>query len=273
MKVRNLGHINFSVVMDCFHKSFENYFVKMPTDHDYYKERWKMANVDFALSYGMFDKDELVGFLLNAVDIRNNELLAFNTGTGVLPEYRGQHVVDSIYEFAIPELRKNGIEKCTLEVIKDNIKALKVYERIGFAKTKTYKCFNGSINLETQSIFSNTKKVDADFFEWSSVNQDVYSWDNHIKTIKRGAYDFYAVLNNSTIVAYFIINPENGYLAQFDTFCNTNDNWIRLFTAIKGISGTIKINNVDESLTDKLHYLNHFGLKNTVDQFKMEMKL
>jgi hypothetical protein len=62
-------------------------------------------------------------------------------------------------------------------------------------------------------------------------------------------------------------------LAQFDTFCNTNDNWIRLFTAIKNISGAIKINNVDESLTDKIHYLNYFGLKNTVDQFEMEMKL
>jgi len=273
MKVRNLGLTDFLVLIDCFLKSFENYFVKMPTDHSYYKERWNMANVDFALSYGMFDKDKLVGFILNAVDSRNNELIAYNTGTGVIPKYRGQRIIDSIYKFAIPDLKKHGIEKCSLEVIKGNVKAINAYKHIGFTITKSYKCFSGTINLEVQSIYVTLKKVDFDFFKWDVMEQDNYSWDNHIETVKRGSYDFYTVLNNDAIIAYFIINPENGYLAQFSTFDNTNDNWNRLFTAIKNISKTIKINNVDESLTNKIDYLNHFGLKNTVDQYEMEMKL
>jgi RimJ/RimL family protein N-acetyltransferase len=233
-----------------------------------------MANVDFSLSYGMFEDNVLVGFILNAVDHRNNKRIAYNTGTGVLPEYRGQHIVDSLYEFAIPNLRKHGIEKCTLEVIKENAVAINAYKRIGFKKTKSYRCYSGVIDcMHVKTLDFVLKKVATSFFDWNSMKQGLYSWDNQIETIKRGSYKTYAVLYRDEIVAYFIINQESGYLAQFDTFKNTEDNWNRLFIAIRSISKTIKINNVDASLTDKIHYLTLFGLRNTVDQYEMEMEL
>ena len=89
MIVKNLEKIEFDIIVDCFLKSFENYYVKLPTDKNYYKNRWRLAKVDYALSYGMFDDEKLVGFIISAIDKRNGEKIAFNTGTGVLPEYRG----------------------------------------------------------------------------------------------------------------------------------------------------------------------------------------
>ena len=97
MIVKHLGHTDFNTIMACFLSAFENYFVKMPTDPKYYKQRWKAAKVNFNLSYGMFDNDKLVGFIINAIDERYGEYIAFNTGTGVIPEYRGQKIVKSIY--------------------------------------------------------------------------------------------------------------------------------------------------------------------------------
>jgi hypothetical protein len=71
--VKKLEEVKFDIIIDCFLKSFENYYVKFPTDKNYYKNRWKIAKVDFALSYGMFDGEKLVGFIINAIDNRKGE--------------------------------------------------------------------------------------------------------------------------------------------------------------------------------------------------------
>ena len=92
MTVRNLANISFDELLSCFLAAFENYYVQMPTDKSYYKERWRLAKVDYNYSYGMFDKNKLVGFIIHAIDKRNGTLIAFNTGTGVLPSYRGKRL-------------------------------------------------------------------------------------------------------------------------------------------------------------------------------------
>ncbi|AUP77390.1 GNAT family N-acetyltransferase [Flavivirga eckloniae] len=273
MEVKPLDHIEFSKLMACFLKAFENYFVKMPTDHQFYKERWKMAKVRLDLSYGMFDNETLVGFIINAIDERYGELIAFNTGTGVLPQYRGQRIINTIYKHAIPELKSKGIFKCTLEVIKENTIAIKTYERIGFKITKNYKCYSGSLGIKDGVSNFELKQVDASYFTWGELHQDTYSWDNHINTIARGNYHFYSVLADGKPESYFIINPENGYIAQFNVLNDSPKNWDRLFEAISNVSNAIKINNVDEQLTSKVNALNIAGLQNTVDQYEMSFSL
>ena len=105
MTVKHLGDTDFDTIMACFLSAFDNYFVKMPTDYNYYRKRWKASKVDFNLSYGMFDNDQLVGFIIHAIGRRHGEYIAFNSGTGVIPAYRGKKIVKTIYEFAIPELK------------------------------------------------------------------------------------------------------------------------------------------------------------------------
>lgn len=101
----------------------------------------------------------------------------------------------------------------------------------------------------------------------------MYSWDNHIETLKRGDYEYYSLVMNENKIAYFVINSANGYLAQFDVFIDQKDNWIRLFSAIKRMTNSIKINNVDEALDSKLNFINSIGILNTIDQFEMDLRI
>ena len=101
--------------MDFFLSAFANYFVKIPTDPKDYKRHWQATGERFDVSYGMFDADILVGFIIHAVHERPGELTAYNSGTGVIPNYRGQRIVKSIYNFAIPDLIKNRMTKCVLD--------------------------------------------------------------------------------------------------------------------------------------------------------------
>ncbi|OIQ16617.1 MAG: GNAT family N-acetyltransferase [Flavobacterium sp. MedPE-SWcel] len=273
MTVQNLSNTPFDELLECFLLAFDDYYVKMPTDPNYYKQRWKAAKVDFSLSYGMFDNEKLIGFIIHAVDTRNGVLTAYNTGTGVIPEYRGRRVVKSIYEYALKDLKQNGIQKSTLEVITKNERAIKSYESIGFKIGKTFKCYNGTINIGNSDQFT-VKEIDLNAIDWSNLpNQESYSWDNQKETILESKYSFFQVVYNNKPESFFIINSQKNYIAQFDVLNTESGNWNRLFTAIKQTSATIKINNVDERLTDKLYNLQAIGLNNIIDQYEMELSI
>lgn len=273
MFVKNLSNVSIEIIIDCFLKAFENYFVKMPTDIDYYVQRWKAAKVDFSLSYGMFHGNKMVGFIIHAIDKRNDILIAFNTGTGVIPEYRGQKIIRTIYAYALHELRRNGIQKSALEVITENKIAISLYKSIGFKICKEYKCFNGTINLNV-SQNPDLKTIDLKQVDWNSLpNQKYYSWDNQKVPILAGNYSFFQVLHNGQPESFFIINTALNYVAQIDILIPQKDAWKRLFAGIQKVSEIIKINNVAIQLQDKIDALTLFGLNNTVDQFEMELDL
>lgn len=258
--------------MDSFLLAFENYYVKMPSDRRYYKERWQAAKVDFNLSYGVFDNNKLIAFVIHAIDTRHGELTAFNTGTGVIPKHRGKKLVKSIYEYALSDLKLSGISKSTLEVITKNNIAIRSYESIGFKINKTYKCFNGVINL---AIINHPKlqEIDIKNVEWDTLpNQHLYSWDNQKTSLSNGNYKFFNVLHNNNPESYFIINPDQNYLAQFDLLTPNVGGWNRLFSGIHQISEFIRINNVDDRFKAKLDYLNLIKLNNSIDQYEMVLK-
>ena len=273
MVVRHLGDTDFKTIMECFLSAFDNYFVIMPTDHNFYKQRWKSSGVRFDLSYGMFDTTKLVGFIINAIDNRNGEYIAYNSGTGVIPEYRGQRIVKAIYDYAIPDLIKNGITKCLLEVITENVKAIKSYEAIGFEICKHYKCFGGTITVEDSNKYA-LREVDFSFVHWDTIpNQDLYSWDNQNRSIEKGNYSYFQVIVANQIQSFFAINPINGSIAQFEILKDTESSWKMLFSAIRSLQKEVKINNIDDRLIAKIKAVESAGLKNTVNQYEMELVL
>ena len=261
MKVESLANTPFDALIDCFLMAFENYYVKMPTDPDYYKKRWKAAKVDFGLSYGMFDKGKLVGFIIHAVDTRQGVLTAFNTGTGVIPAYRGQRIVQAIYDYALKDLRKRGILKSKLEVITKNDRAIRCYKGVGFSICEHYKCYGGTITIEDNDQFQ-IKEIPINQIDWNKLpNQQYYSWDFQKETILAASYSFFQVMNNGKPESFFILNRSNNYLAQFDLLKHSDNSWSRLFSAIKSVADNIRVINVNQLFTDKLNILEVVGLK------------
>lgn len=273
MTVKNLSNLDFDDILHCFLQAFENYFVKMPTDRSYFEKRWEAAKVDFSLSYGMFDKEKLVGFVIHGIDTRNGNLTAFNTGTGVIPAYRGQKIVKSIYDYAFEDLRRNGVENCSLEVITKNEVAIQTYKSIGFRISKNYKCFNGTIKLEGADKVA-LEEIDFGDVDWLTLpNQAYYSWDFQKESIQNSNYKFFQVFNDKEPESFFVINPSIGLLAQFDLLKENKHGWQRLFSGIRQVSETIRVLNIDERLSYKSEILKAIGLDNTIDQYEMELKI
>lgn len=273
MTIKNLSETSFDDLLDCFLLAFENYYVTMPSDKNYYQQRWKAAKVDFRFSYGMFDKGKLVGFIIHAVDERQGVLTVFNTGTGVIPAYRGRRIVHSIYQYALQDLYKNGIQKSTLEVITENKRAIRAYESVGFKICKKYMCYAGDIKIDKPESFE-LKEIPLKKVDWKKLpRQEFYSWDFQKETILEGNYSFFQVLNNNKSESFFIINIQNNYLAQFGLLNDENIGWGRLFSAIKNITDKVKIINIDKRLKERIEYIKSIELKNTVNQYEMELMI
>lgn len=275
MNVKSLTNTSFETVLACFLAAFENYYVKMPTDPEYYKKRWAAAKVDFNLSYGMFEEEELIGFIIHAVDNRFGKLTAYNTGTGVIPKFRGRRIVKSIYDFAVKDLAKNGIEKSILEVITLNEFAIKAYKGVGFTICKNYKCYEGNPNIDI-SLEDNieVKEIANKDIDWSLLpKQEYYSWDFQKETILGANFDFYQVYFEDKLESYFFIDKKKLMLGQWDVYSNNDMAWCRLFAVIQNISEKIRIINLDTRMTEKINFVEKMGLKNTVDQFEMEITI
>lgn len=273
MKIRDLTDIAFEDLIACFLKAFENYFVEMPQEIDYYKNRWEAAKVDYYLSYGMFDEGQLVGFIIHAVDYKDGKLTAYNTGTGVIPGYRGQRIVKSIYDHAIPLLRDRGIECCTLEVITENNIALRSYQGIGFTKSKTFKCYGGNIQLNPNyQVDIIEKKIGS--IDWHMLpNQEYYSWDNRKESLMHSNFRYYEVVHEAVTESFFIIDLKRKYIAQCDVFIQGQDTWDRLFLGVDKLTNYFRTNNVDERLVSKVEALDRGGLENPADQYEMYLNI
>ncbi|MGB0864162.1 MAG: GNAT family N-acetyltransferase [Saprospiraceae bacterium] len=271
MKVNNLAHLELSEIVDCMLTAFEGYFVPMPSDLNYWKNRYRSARVDFSLSYGMFDEGKLVGFIINGVDWKDGHLTAFNTGTGVIPSHRGLKIVDQLYEFAIPEMKQKGVTKCALEVIKDNHRAIRVYERIGFSIKKDLRCFRGDWNISGEN--TNIKQVNFDEIITKNADfQQFYSWDNinEAIAINPAIFEHFFIKNNKNeLLGYCSLQPKTGSITQVEIFGSDAKNWQILFKAIQKIAPTVRLINIDGARKVFISELLKSGLENHIDQFEM----
>ena len=274
MEIKNLSNTSLEEVVFAILMAFEGYFVTMPSDPVYWKSRFQSARVDWTCSFGLFDEGELVAFIINGIDYEGTAKVAFNTGTGVVPKYRGQKIVDQLYEYAFPFLKEKEITHYALDVIQENSRAIRVYERIGFSIQKEHHCFKGKI--ATSSYQTSLKQISI--AEIQDSKDYLHAWDNSIPAIKnspKGTYSCYEVLNlEQEKIGFFVINPISGYLPQFEIYqTDLTQNWSLLFDGIAQINRALKISNVDGERRDQRAILTSLRLENTINQYGMERKI
>lgn len=269
MKIKSLEQVSLKIIANALAEAFADYFVPMTNDTVYWENRFRIARLDPTLCFGMFDENLLVGFILIGVDNVDGKLTAFNTGTGVLPAYRGKGIVDALYSHALPQFRARSIDQCSLEVIQENHKAIRVYERIGFSKAKLYYCFRGELRPEPENI--TLKKIDFDDVPLDKRSH-YNSWDHTDKAIELSfSYSCFEVLKDEKPAGYFVIDPENGYIPQMNIY-NEQTGWNTLFNGIVNLVPEIKVNNVDSRNTILVASLRS-NLNNFINQYEMRMDI
>jgi len=279
--IKNLNKISFEQLANCFNKAFSDYIVPVSVTSEYLKYRSKRQLIDFNLSYGAFAGDDLVGLVLIGVSESSEGKRLYNGGTGVIPEYRGRGLTKQIFSEVLTKARiDNSISGLSLEVIKGNDRALKIYEEIGFNAIRTLNFYSGYIKLNSDK---NIQGILIRDFDLKEVEQLIPLWDfipawengwDAIWNVK-DTYRYLGAYKDHELVGYIVINPENGYIPQFfvKKSCRKRGIGSLIFQQAMDLSSKLVINNVDYNALEVNELLLKLGLKLTVQQYEMHMEL
>jgi len=242
--------------------------------------------IDFGLSVGAFDQEKMVGFTLVGLDNFKGFLSAFDIMTGIIKEYRGMGIAGKMFEFILPELREKGVKQFYLEVIRENDRAVKAYEKVGFGITRKLDCYETARDqLKTRfrppngysikPIIRQYLKIYAELIDWHP------SWENSVNGIAR-------IPDEVLMYGAFLGEKPVGMIIYYPSI-----NWILGIAVMKshrrkGIGESlvkhlveqplfkndiIKIMNIDSKDTGFSSFLKKAGFEESVGQFEMSFKL
>ena len=111
------------------------------TQEQFDQKFWDKLGLNEAFSPVVATQQRLVGFIFSALDQYQSKATAYNGGTGVIPDHRGQNLVQGMYDQLTPKLREAGYQQCVLEVLTHNARAITAYTRSGFSQGNLLRCY------------------------------------------------------------------------------------------------------------------------------------
>ncbi len=279
MEIRTLQNTSTRELKNCFNASFANYVVPLQLTEEQLLKKFKNDNVALKFSTGVFENNKLVGFIFNGLDSRNGIKMAYNGGTGVLPEFRGRGLTAKMYEFILPKLRQEGIETCVLEVIDSNIPAIKTYEKIGFKKVRELISFKGIPKITSQ--IPDTIKVNETLFDLKNLQKSCDfepSWQNSEEAIERSKKNLkiFSIHQKNKISGFVIFNPENGRISQFAVDMENRRMGLGkiLFKKVsQHLQQPLTLINIDQQSAASIGFLTKIGLEPFLTQYEMKMEI
>ena len=220
IEIQSLEGLTFNKRYEAFDKAFADYEVKMTKTE---LERMLRRRGFFPqLSFGAFENVQLVAFTFNGIGTFKKRRTAYDTGTGTIPEYRGQGLARCIFQHSIPYLQQAGVKQYLLEVLQNNKKAVALYQKMGFEVTREFNYYiieKNRFNFASQQLSNEytLSQVDIRSTRFDPDFEDhLPSWQNRFDSVNRSISDFlaYAVYYQGTQVAYCIFDPDTGDITK-----------------------------------------------------------
>jgi ribosomal protein S18 acetylase RimI-like enzyme len=274
--IKSLSEVPFVEIKNIFNDAFADYILKMQVTEVSLYEKIKAENIKVDYSCGVFSGSNLIGFILIAIDEIDEIKYAYNAGTGVLPQYRGNQFTQRMYQYLIPRLEKDSIYYHQLEVLKQNVVAQKVYTQIGFSVNRNLLCFRG--NVSTKHTLPELSIMPVIFYEALKIGIEFNkspAWQNSLNTIERSIENHIALaaIISGNAVGCIVFSPQNGRvkLCFIKESARREGIGTALLYEAQRIAGKAEISiiNVDDSDTISVAFLKAPGLYVYTEQYEM----
>lgn len=137
----NLVAYNHTQLSEMHNASFHGYFVPMTMNAEASGEFWRTNQIDANVSVAMHNQD---GTFIGLARMGTRGLRGWCGGFGIVPEFRGTGASVLLAEQMVQMARWHRLKTLQLEVLTQNTRAFKLYEKVGF--TTTRKLFGLEIN-------------------------------------------------------------------------------------------------------------------------------
>lgn len=276
MQFRNLTTADVGTLTRCSNICFSDYEIPMQWTIDSMQQKIQNEDICLPLSVGVWDGPTMAGFIL--VGYKKSKQLAWDGGTGVIPTHRGQKLTEQMFAFLSPALRNEGVKLMLLEVLQNNTGAYKVYERIGFRKTRLLHAYKGQIRLikEYSYKIEHLTSYNADALlsladwqpAWQQMNKRVLNRGNSVTTI--------AIRDGESIAAYMHYDAITGRVHQFGVGLPYRRRGMAsaLFSYMAtNNSKPITIVNVDDASENTNSFIRSLGIDYMISQYEMTMPI
>jgi GNAT superfamily N-acetyltransferase len=222
MTISALSNSSPSDIHIAFIRAFSDYQIPVEVTLQEMLFDNRQRGVDYSASFGSFAEDGmLTGFILCGVRVTEGVLMYYDGATGVIPSYRRRGIARLLLEKAIADADSRGAHAFVLEVIRENLKAQKLYKSHGFSISRNLLCFQKQLKAiptvetsEYEIYFPGVKE----FFTIAEAIPLLYtpSWQNSFSSIA-SIFDHLTtrvLMQNGRPVGYFVLNPSTGHILQ-----------------------------------------------------------
>lgn len=127
-----MSSLSFEDAHILFNRGFEGYLLPMNLSFDTFVNRFSNEGLSPELSIVACDGKEPVGFVLQGIREAGGQKIAWNGGTGIIPEYRGRKLGYSLIGEAEKLLIDQNVSIATLESLSENEVAISLYKKCGY---------------------------------------------------------------------------------------------------------------------------------------------
>lgn len=276
---KTLSDTSSKEILDCFNLSFSDYALPFQLSLQQLETKFGIEDINKDISVGAFHDDELIGFVLHGGRILDTKRVAYNAGTGVVPTERGSGLTTRMYQFILPTLRSMGFDKVVLEVLSENIPAIKSYQRIGFLPRRKLDCFkgeiiSGQINKEIRVVEGSTQ----DLADLSAIGEIEPTWQNSMESIRnlgKTARQLFAY-SGDEFLGYCILNSTNNRILQIAVKKDIRNSRVgsTLLNYIEhNISKECSIINVDTNYEGPTNFFIRKNMLKSISQDEMELMI
>ncbi|MEH7073169.1 GNAT family N-acetyltransferase [Neobacillus drentensis] len=189
LTLKKLTECSIEDTITAWNRGFEGYFVKLEMTPEQFFNR--LVNEELSLEHSIvaFDGKEPVAIVLNGFRVIDGKKTAWNGGTGIATEYRGKGVSKQLMEAAFSVYSKEGVEVATLEAIKENERAIRLYQSFGYEIINSLVYLNGTVELKDTLIpYTSIRPEQLPTFSFYKEN---VPWQCQWQSVKSGEAQIY----------------------------------------------------------------------------------
>ena len=217
-EIKPLNTITIDELYTAWQDAFSEYIVQI--DKAELEKMLHRRSYDASLSFGYFDNNRLVSFILNGIGEFRGQKTAYDTGTGTVKSHRKQGLVGTIFNKALPYLKQEGVQQCLLEVLQNNTTAISVYQKLGFNISREFNYYIVDPKTEIIANFEDDYELKELPLETILNHTHWYdfepSWQNNNTALLQNPNDFVllAACKNNTVYGYGVVEVKSGDIPQ-----------------------------------------------------------
>lgn len=217
-RYQSLENTEISNIHEAFLEAFSDYVVPMKISLEQFQRLLKRRGYQAQNSVGVFQDDQLVGFVLTSTRQWQGLPTIYVIGLGLSPGHRGHGLAKALMQQATL-LNELHTQQFLLEVITSNQPALKLYQSLGYQIGRELLCFSiPKVDL----TLSSSEHIDIETSQCAPDDDFSTLWDKHTSwqyskdTLATEPNHFiYAIAYmHQNLVGYGVIDPVSGDIYQ-----------------------------------------------------------